>query len=106
MSQVSFSVAHKRCVTSLYRRALKTSLDWIIDREAWRRKAVEIRARFDANKNVRSIKHLRALLEDAENELRKHSHPDPYRYPTAPGGSKWERNIPPLPHITIREHPH
>ncbi|CAG8827916.1 21570_t:CDS:2, partial [Racocetra persica] len=102
MSQISFSVAHKRYVSSLYRRALKTSLDWCVDREAWRRKAIEIRARFDANKNVNSIKHLRALLEDAENELEKYRHPDPYRYPTAPGGTKWERHIPPTPHVTIQ----
>ncbi|CAG8785055.1 19541_t:CDS:1, partial [Dentiscutata erythropus] len=47
--------------------------------EAWRHKAVEIHTRFDANKNVSSIKHLRALLENAKNELRKYSHPDPYR---------------------------
>ncbi|CAG8733890.1 8063_t:CDS:2, partial [Racocetra fulgida] len=64
-------------------------------REAWRRKAIEIRARFDANKNVNSIKHLRALLEHAENELERY-------HPTAPGGTKWERHIPPTPHVTIQ----
>ncbi|KAL9123207.1 MAG: hypothetical protein Q9187_000224 [Circinaria calcarea] len=37
----------------------------------------------------------RALFQEAEVLLEKWKHPDPYRPPTAPGGSKYERNIPP-----------
>jgi hypothetical protein len=34
------------------------------------------------------------LLQRTEEELEKWKHPDPYIPPTAPGGSKYERNIP------------
>jgi hypothetical protein len=34
------------------------------------------------------------IIEETENLLEKWKHPDPYRAPTAPGGSKWERNLP------------
>ena len=34
------------------------------------------------------------LFTETENLLAKWKHPDPYRPPTAPGGSKYERNIP------------
>ncbi|KAI6709253.1 hypothetical protein JHW43_008200 [Diplocarpon mali] len=54
----------KQAVSSLYRRSLKLSLDWA------------------------------ALFQEAEAVLEKWKHPDPYHAPTAPGGSKYERNLP------------
>ncbi|GKZ27501.1 hypothetical protein AbraIFM66951_005318 [Aspergillus brasiliensis] len=36
----------------------------------------------------------KALLQETEKLLETWKHPDPYRAPTAPGGSKYERNIP------------
>ena len=41
------------------------------------------------------IRHLTQLIiEETEGLLEKWKHPDPYRAPTAPGGSKYERNLP------------
>lgn len=37
----------------------------------------------------------RALFRETEDLLEKWKHPDPFRAPTAPGGSKYERNLPP-----------
>jgi hypothetical protein len=34
------------------------------------------------------------LIEQTEALLEKWKHPDPYRPPTAPGGSKFQRNLP------------
>jgi len=34
------------------------------------------------------------IVEQTEQLLEKWKHPDPYRPPTAPGGSKYERNLP------------
>jgi NADH dehydrogenase (ubiquinone) 1 beta subcomplex subunit 9 len=34
------------------------------------------------------------IIEETESLLEKWKHPDPYKAPTAPGGSKWERNLP------------
>ncbi|KAI9643467.1 hypothetical protein NHQ30_008086 [Ciborinia camelliae] len=38
--------------------------------------------------------HSQALFKETEDLLEKWKHPDPYRPPTAPGGSKYERNLP------------
>jgi hypothetical protein len=41
------------------------------------------------------IHHLpQLIIEETQNLLEKWKHPDPYRAPTAPGGSKYERNLP------------
>lgn len=40
-------------------------------------------------------------MSETEKLLETWKHPDPYCPPTAPGGSKWERNLP--AHTTARE---
>ncbi|GAA5983534.1 hypothetical protein JCM10908_000322 [Rhodotorula pacifica] len=90
-----FSQAHRRYVMHLYRRALKGALDWYVRRDLWRNKAIEIRAQFERNRNVRDPRAVAALLNEAEREVQKVAHPDPYRPPMFPDGTKWERNIPP-----------
>ncbi|TVY36030.1 NADH dehydrogenase [ubiquinone] 1 beta subcomplex subunit [Lachnellula subtilissima] len=102
----------KQVVSSLYRRSLKLALDWSVHRYLWRGQAVYIRSLFDANKNIRDPRQQKAsrwhqaLPIEAEVLLEKWKHPDPYRAPTAPGGSKFERNLPPPnldppPHIQM-----
>lgn len=91
---------------------MKLSLDWAVHRQIWRGQAVYIRSLFEANKDVRdprqqqvrlrkSFSHgkpltqpLQVLLRETEKLLETWKHPDPYRAPTAPGGNKWERNLP------------
>ncbi|CAH7672701.1 hypothetical protein BY996DRAFT_4577763 [Phakopsora pachyrhizi] len=90
-----FSQAHRICVQRLYRRALKQSLDWIVFRDIWRQKAIEIRVKFERNRDVRDPRAVAKLLREAELEILKEEHPDPYRPPLAADGTKWERNIPP-----------
>ncbi|KAF6219310.1 hypothetical protein HO133_005135 [Letharia lupina] len=85
----------KQAVTSLYRRSLKLALDWAVHRYIWRGQAQYIRSLFDANRDVREPRQQRVLFQETEALLEKWKHPDPYRPPTAPGGSKYERNIPP-----------
>ncbi|KAJ5937478.1 hypothetical protein N7454_004778 [Penicillium verhagenii] len=93
---------------SLYRRSLKQSLDWAVDRRVWRGQAVYIRSLFDANKDVRDPRQQQVLLRETEKLLQEWKHPDPYRPPTAPGGNKWERNLPAriLPCMWIRSYPY
>lgn len=79
----------------MYRRALKQSLDWIVFRDIWRQKAIEIRVKFERNRDVRDPRAVAKLLHEAELLLAKTEHPDPYRPPLAADGSKWERNLPP-----------
>ncbi|KAJ7591587.1 NDUFB9, NADH-ubiquinone oxidoreductase [Mycena floridula] len=92
---MSFTAAHRLYVKSLYRRFLKNSLDWQIDRTIWRQEALQIRAEFDRNRDVRDPRALALILEKAEAQLAERNHPDPYIPPSFPGGTKWERNIPP-----------
>ena len=90
---------------SIYRRALKLTLAWTIERGLWRGQALYIRSLFEAKKDVREprqlkvsvkaptrnvaarlILYLQALILEAEDLLDKWKHPEPYRPPTAPGG--------------------
>ena len=48
----AFSSAHRYYVKSLYKRMLKDALDWTIQRDIWRMKAMQIRAEFEANRCV------------------------------------------------------
>ncbi|KAK9452225.1 uncharacterized protein V1518DRAFT_436564 [Limtongia smithiae] len=84
-------------VASIYRRALRLSLNWTIRRDIWRQQALAIRAQFDANKGVTDPRIIRNLIVAGERELELNRHPDPYIPPSRPGGSKYERNAqPPL----------
>ncbi|KAI5466535.1 NADH dehydrogenase 1 beta subcomplex subunit 9 [Mariannaea sp. PMI_226] len=94
-------------VLSLYRRSLKLALDWAVHRHLWRGQALYIRSLFEANRNVTDPRQQRALLTETEKLLDSWKHPDPYTAPTAPGGSKYERNLPspildPPPHSINR----
>ncbi|KAF9111771.1 hypothetical protein BGX27_004457 [Mortierella sp. AM989] len=88
-------IAHRRLVQSLYKRSLKTAQDWYVDTNLFRRKAVELRMQFEANKDVRNPRQLASIVQEAERQLTELRHPDPYIAPTAVGGSKFERNAHP-----------
>ncbi|PFH51329.1 hypothetical protein AMATHDRAFT_59412 [Amanita thiersii Skay4041] len=95
MSTSPFSTAHRLYVKSLYKRYLNNALDWTVRRDLWRPQALQIRAEFERNRNVTDPRALAAILAQAEAELASKKHPDPYIAPAAPGGTKWERNLPP-----------
>ncbi|KAF4594473.1 NADH dehydrogenase (ubiquinone) 1 beta subcomplex 9 [Ophiocordyceps camponoti-floridani] len=84
----------RREALSLYRRALKLTLDWAVQRQIWRGQALYIRSLFEANRNISDPRQRKALLAETEKLLDSWKHPDPYIPPTAPGGSKYERNLP------------
>lgn len=83
-----FTASNRSRVASLYKRALKLSRDWTVQRDQWRIEAMDIRRRFEENKHVQNPRLLDQLLEKADAELNMKKHPDPYIVPTAPGGSK------------------
>ncbi|KAG6104560.1 hypothetical protein E4U14_005652 [Claviceps sp. LM454 group G7] len=88
-------MSSRRAALSLYRRSLKLALDWSVQRQLWRGQALYIRSLFEANRNITDFRQQRAVLNETENLLNSWKHPEPYIPPTAPGGSKWERNLPP-----------
>lgn len=65
-------------VMRLYRRALKLQMSWTPRYDVFRGQALEIRRRFEANKDVADPRSLQKLIEDAEKELYDNRHPDPY----------------------------
>ncbi len=115
------SLCHAQRVTRLYRNSLKHMLSWTIDRQTWRKQALELRMKFDEHKDEKDRNKAIQLLEDGEDEFNFLKHPDPYickhteimiKYhhnnsmciaiaPEAPEGSKWERNLPPPPWVCM-----
>ncbi|KDQ64420.1 hypothetical protein JAAARDRAFT_28050 [Jaapia argillacea MUCL 33604] len=95
MSTSPFTAAHRLYVKSLYKRYLKNSLDWTVRRDLWRGQAMMIRAEFESNRNVHDPRALALILQKAEEQLAAVQHPDPYIPAVFPGGTKWERNLPP-----------
>jgi len=91
----AFDQAHRLYVQKLYKRSLKTALDWYIRRDLWRQKALEIRHRFEQNRDIATPRQVQRVLSETEKELNDWRHPDPYKFPTQAEGSKWERNLPP-----------
>ena len=87
-------MSSRQAALSLYRRSLKLALDWSVHRYLWRGQALYIRSLFEKNRNVTNPRQQRALLKETEKLLENWKHPDPYIHPTAPGGSKYERNLP------------
>ncbi|KAK3301458.1 uncharacterized protein B0H64DRAFT_383658 [Chaetomium fimeti] len=91
-------MSSRQAALSLYRRSLKLALDWSVQRHLWRGQALYIRSLFEKNRDVSDPRLQRALLKETEKLLEKWKHPDPYVHPTAPGGSKYERNLQ-APHL-------
>ena len=79
----------------LYRQCLRNSSSWIPDRGIWFAEARNIRAQFEANKDVTDIAQIDKLLQAGENELHGMLHPDPYIIPYDVGGTLYGRNPPP-----------
>jgi len=81
-------------VCTLYRRILKSSFDWAVDRDAWLTSAKSFRADFDSNKNEVDLKRIEWLVSNAERQLYEFRHPFPYIHPFSKDGVCWERNLP------------
>ncbi|GMM32780.1 hypothetical protein DASC09_001050 [Saccharomycopsis crataegensis] len=90
-----FTEANRKIVTLFYRRSLKLAYSWINRRDLYRKKAVEIRQQFEANKQLDDPKQLQHILKNTESLLYKYRHPDPIVPASRPGGTKFERNLHP-----------
>merc|ERR1711872_631700 len=66
---------------------------------------VLLRARFDENKNVKDMVQAKQLLLAGEAELESQAHPQPFKYPSSPGGTAYEQDPPPHDRILDTWHP-
>eukprot|EP01108_Squamamoeba_japonica_P000269 TRINITY_DN1046_c0_g1_i2.p1 TRINITY_DN1046_c0_g1~~TRINITY_DN1046_c0_g1_i2.p1 ORF type:complete len:118 (+),score=2.49 TRINITY_DN1046_c0_g1_i2:100-453(+) len=87
--------SHALHVTSLYRQSLKLCRNWAVDRAVFRVEADKIARAFREHQNETNPHVIAALVAKTERILHERRHPDPYVAPTAPGGTKWQRNVPP-----------
>eukprot|EP00587_Corethron_hystrix_P013529 CAMPEP_0113306524 /NCGR_PEP_ID=MMETSP0010_2-20120614/5739_1 /TAXON_ID=216773 ORGANISM="Corethron hystrix, Strain 308" /NCGR_SAMPLE_ID=MMETSP0010_2 /ASSEMBLY_ACC=CAM_ASM_000155 /LENGTH=153 /DNA_ID=CAMNT_0000161205 /DNA_START=113 /DNA_END=574 /DNA_ORIENTATION=+ /assembly_acc=CAM_ASM_000155 len=87
-------LTHTQEVARLYRKSLKVTLSWCIDREIFNEEATNLRARFEAQRDANPAAAAR-ILREGQEELFEMSHPDPYCVPHMPGGSLFMRNPPP-----------
>ena len=86
--------AHTRYVQKLYKKSLKLANDWYWQVDEARAKQMIIRKMFDDNRDLTSPQEIVQALKKTEYYLAYYAHPQPYIRPAAPGGSKWERNVP------------
>ncbi|XP_005094565.1 NADH dehydrogenase [ubiquinone] 1 beta subcomplex subunit 9 [Aplysia californica] len=90
-------LSHAKKVRSLYKQAVRLLQAHYesFDRYEFRYQAVLMRARFDENKNEVDFRKAKKLLLDGQRELFLKSHPQPVKFPTAPGGVAYQRHYPP-----------
>jgi NADH dehydrogenase (ubiquinone) 1 beta subcomplex subunit 9 len=74
----AFTAMNQIRVMRLYRRALKLQMSWTPRYDVFRSQAMEIRRRFDVNKDVSDPRMLQKLVDETERELYDNRHPDPY----------------------------
>jgi NADH dehydrogenase (ubiquinone) 1 beta subcomplex subunit 9 len=91
---MSYAAAHRARVMLLYRRALKTALDWSGDRRAWYERARAVRGEFEANRVTEARDAADRLLDRGEALLKEWRHPDPLVPPYWVGGTAFSRNPP------------
>jgi len=85
---------HTARVKSLYKKIVKTQLDFIVERERWYGVARVTRELFDKNKSVSDTAEADKLYEEASELLQRCQHPQPYIHPYRPGGSYYLRYYP------------
>ena len=74
----AFTSLNRIRVMRLYRRALKLQMSWTTRYDVFRAQAMQIRRRFEENKHISDPRMLAKVIDEAEMELYKNRHPDPY----------------------------
>eukprot|EP00695_Tsukubamonas_globosa_P003490 TRINITY_DN65_c0_g2_i3.p1 TRINITY_DN65_c0_g2~~TRINITY_DN65_c0_g2_i3.p1 ORF type:complete len:171 (-),score=46.71 TRINITY_DN65_c0_g2_i3:6-452(-) len=74
-------LARRRQVCALYKKSLKTLMDWVVEREIFNTEALKIRDRFRAGMKETDPAKIAALISQAETELASKAHPNPLYSP-------------------------
>jgi len=84
-------LTHAQRVCRLYKKALRTSQCWHIQKYVIRFNAAIIRARFDDTRKIQDGRVLAKMLEDAEREVWDEQHPNPFKFRADPDGICYNR---------------
>jgi NADH dehydrogenase (ubiquinone) 1 beta subcomplex subunit 9 len=87
------ALAHTLTITRLYRKSLRECINHYWQRPVCRQKQLICRERFDLHRHEENPIAIARLVAEAETILQEYAHQQPYISPTAPDGSKWERNL-------------
>ncbi|XP_075149628.1 NADH dehydrogenase (ubiquinone) B22 subunit [Haematobia irritans] len=98
-------ITHTRRVQSLYKRALRNCEAWYDRREIYRYRAVQLRQRFEENRNVSDMAKAAKLLAAGEQELFNTQHYQPIKQANSPGGCAFERDVEPPDWVLDYWHP-
>ncbi|ODV59868.1 NADH dehydrogenase [ubiquinone] 1 beta subcomplex subunit 9 ASCRUDRAFT_36735 [Ascoidea rubescens DSM 1968] len=90
-----FTAANRKLVCSYYLQSLRLARNWIFRRDLYRKQCMELRRKFDINKDVSDPKELNKIIRETQGLLYELRHPDPIIPPGRPGGTKYERVVPP-----------
>ncbi|OBA22206.1 hypothetical protein METBIDRAFT_39898 [Metschnikowia bicuspidata var. bicuspidata NRRL YB-4993] len=90
-----FTEANTKRVSSLFRKALRIAFDSNLKFQSYREETVRIRSQFERNKLILDPNELEVVIANTRAKLAEYTHPDPYIPPLRPGGTKYERNLPP-----------
>mmetsp|Transcript_18170 Transcript_18170/g.31504 ORF Transcript_18170/g.31504 Transcript_18170/m.31504 type:complete len:125 (+) Transcript_18170:113-487(+) len=92
-------ITHQQQVLRLYRQSIKTVRDWNgADYDLFINECLKLQAEFRANKG-KTIAEGRVLVRKGMEKLLENRHPEPMIAKYLPGGTKFQRNVPPPPEL-------
>jgi len=85
---------HKAHVQRLYKLILKTTLDWAAYRDDWYPIVGKVREVFESRRGESNTAIIQKYIEEGEQWVHNHFHPEPVIVPEEYGGTKFQRNTP------------
>ncbi|GAM27398.1 hypothetical protein SAMD00019534_105730 [Acytostelium subglobosum LB1] len=89
------ALTHSQKVFRMYRKCLKSIRDYSEDYDYFLANASDLRSVLKSRKDETNPFLVKKYMKEFESFSNYWDHPDPYIPCDAPGGSKWQRNIPP-----------
>jgi len=83
-------------VKTLYRKLLKSYFNWFgLSRPTYLARAHQLRQQFEKYRNLSDQQAIESILQKAEAFEVQYRHPETYKSLTQPGGTMFQRNVPP-----------
>ncbi|XP_070574681.1 NADH dehydrogenase [ubiquinone] 1 beta subcomplex subunit 9-like [Ptychodera flava] len=98
-------LTHSQRVLRLYKKSLRHLESYCHARHKFRYHATLLRARFDEKKDEKDLVKAARYLQEGEEEFWKKQHPQPYIFIDSPGGTRFERDLPPPEWVLDYWHP-